>query len=95
MEGHGTVTPLPFEGWDVGSIGVTYDEPEERIVVVLEELTGEDETPASALLVRFTLAQARRRSPASRFELVAQGRPNCRFCGQPIDPDGHACPRMN
>jgi uncharacterized repeat protein (TIGR03847 family) len=28
-------------------------------------------------------------------ELVAAGRPSCRFCGQPMDPDGHPCPRMN
>ena len=92
VEGHGTVTPLPFD-WDVGSIGVKYDEPEERIVVVLEELSGEDETPATARF-RFTLAQA---AAFARFavELVAQGRPNCGFCGQPIDAEGHVCPRMN
>ena len=28
-------------------------------------------------------------------ELVAAGRPTCRFCGLPMDPDGHPCPRMN
>jgi len=28
-------------------------------------------------------------------ELVAAGRPACRWCGNPIDPDGHPCPRMN
>jgi uncharacterized repeat protein (TIGR03847 family) len=28
-------------------------------------------------------------------ELVAAGRPNCQWCGNPIDPDGHPCPRMN
>jgi uncharacterized repeat protein (TIGR03847 family) len=28
-------------------------------------------------------------------ELVAAGRPSCRFCGLPMDPDGHPCPRMN
>ena len=28
-------------------------------------------------------------------ELVASGRPACRFCGLPMDPEGHPCPRMN
>ena len=28
-------------------------------------------------------------------EIVAAGRPSCRWCGRPIDPDGHPCPRMN
>ncbi len=40
------------------------------------------------------------RSQAKAFslratELVAAGRPPCRFCGMPVDPHGHACPRMN
>ena len=34
----------PFEeGWTVGPIGVAYDEPDDRIVVVLEELVDEEE----------------------------------------------------
>ena len=28
-------------------------------------------------------------------EVVAAGRPACVWCGDPIDPDGHPCPRMN
>ena len=40
------------------------------------------------------------RSQAAAFcdhadELVAAGRPSCMWCGKPIDPDGHPCPRMN
>lgn len=40
------------------------------------------------------------RSQAGAFcdhadRLVAAGRPPCRWCGLPIDPDGHPCPRMN
>ena len=27
--------------------------------------------------------------------LVLAGRPSCRFCGLPIDPDGHTCPGTN
>lgn len=27
--------------------------------------------------------------------LLAAGRPPCPWCSLPIDPDGHACPRMN
>jgi predicted amidophosphoribosyltransferase len=26
---------------------------------------------------------------------VAAGRPICSMCGQPIDPEGHFCPRKN
>ena len=27
--------------------------------------------------------------------VIAAGRPDCRWCSRPIDPDGHECPRMN
>jgi uncharacterized repeat protein (TIGR03847 family) len=91
-EGPGTVTPLPY-AWVVGSIGVKYDEPERRIVVVLEELADDDDKPATARFC-FSLAQAAAFAQVA-LELVAAGRPECGFCGEPIDPDGHACPRMN
>ena len=26
---------------------------------------------------------------------VAAGRPPCPFCGDPLDPSGHVCPRAN
>lgn len=32
---------------------------------------------------------------AATDELMAGGRPPCSLCGQPIDPGGHACPRLN
>ena len=79
--GHGSVTPLPF-AWDVGSIGVKYDEPEGRIVVVLEELAGEDDKPATA---RFCFTRRRRPPSPASLDLVSKGRPDCGFCGLPID----------
>ena len=27
--------------------------------------------------------------------VVAAGRPPCQFCGGPLDPEGHPCPKMN
>ena len=40
------------------------------------------------------------RSQADAFcdhadQIVAAGRPQCVWCGNPVDPDGHPCPRMN
>lgn len=32
---------------------------------------------------------------AASEELMNRGRPPCRLCGQPLDPTGHACPRLN
>jgi uncharacterized repeat protein (TIGR03847 family) len=49
--------------------------------------------PATA---RFSLTRAQVASfIAVGAALVQSGRPPCRLCGQPIDPEGHACPRLN
>lgn len=91
------IEPLE-EIWTVGAIGVAYDEPSDRIIVVLEEITElEDDEPSddgASVRVHLSRAQVAAFVRHSR-ELVASGRPPCRFCGLPIDPDGHACPRMN
>lgn len=85
------------ELWTVGPIGVAYDEPEDRIIVVLEQLVDEedpDPEEGASVKVRLSRAQVSGFVRHSR-EVVAAGRPPCRFCGLPVDPDGHACPRMN
>jgi uncharacterized repeat protein (TIGR03847 family) len=94
------------ELWTVGAIGVAYDEPRDRIVVVLEELTETEEsldddddleldtTSGASVRVHLTRTQVSAFVRHSR-ELVASGRPPCRFCGLPVDPGGHPCPRMN
>jgi uncharacterized repeat protein (TIGR03847 family) len=81
--------------WTVGAIGVAYDEPSDRIVVVLEEIT-DDELSESAASVKVRLSRAQVSAFVHQSRaLVASGRPPCRFCGLPVDPDGHPCPRMN
>jgi uncharacterized repeat protein (TIGR03847 family) len=58
----------------------------------LEE-SDEDEGP-DILRVRVTPAAAR--SFVERAaKVVASGRPPCPLCGQPLDPQGHICPRRN
>jgi hypothetical protein len=29
------------------------------------------------------------------WDLVRAGRPACPLCGNPMDPEGHSCPRTN
>ena len=41
-----------------------------------------------------TIAQASVLGEES-LKICAAGRPTCFLCGQPINPDGHACPRAN
>lgn len=95
----------PGPDWVVGQIAVGVDESSGRVVLVVEELVVSDddepdplvvfEEPEGATLrVHLTLEQAVGFIRMAG-ELMQGGRPPCRFCGQPIDPTGHACPRMN
>ena len=91
----GLTEPVVAE-WIAGSMGVAYDEADDRFVIVIDELVDEEEVTEPPGLARFRLtpAQVAALIPWAE-ELVGQGRPLCPLCGRPMDPDGHACPRSN
>ena len=96
--------------WVVGQIAVGVDEADGEVVLVVDELTDDDDLDEEmddldVDLFESTGDGARIRAhinveQATRFiatsdELMSKGRPPCRLCGQPLDPTGHACPRLN
>ncbi|HET7477302.1 MAG TPA: DUF3090 domain-containing protein [Dermatophilaceae bacterium] len=98
-------TPIEDE-FRVGTMSLGWDA--ERQVVILEchdveaaeeEGEGEPELLAeqvSHLVFRVVIAPPAARAFARRCaKLVAAGRPPCPFCGGPLDPTGHICPRAN
>jgi uncharacterized repeat protein (TIGR03847 family) len=78
----------------VGNIGVAYDNELDRIIIVAEELVDEDDADGDSLRVILSRSQVRAFIERAE-ELMAGGRPPCRICGAPMDPEGHACPRAN
>ncbi len=76
--------------WVVGTIGVSYDEGTDRLVVVVEE-AGEGGAVARVAITREQAAAFAIRATT----LVEAGRPPCPLCGFPLDPSGHVCPRTN
>ena len=57
----------------------------------------EPEHPAEfETVLRVVIEPAQARAFARRcVKLVSAGRPPCPFCGGPLDPTGHVCPRSN
>jgi len=56
---------------------------------------GDDEAEGpDTLRVWLTPVSARAFAERTRT-VVAAGRPPCPFCSQPLDPQGHVCPRAN
>jgi uncharacterized repeat protein (TIGR03847 family) len=91
------VEPIVPE-WSVGTLAVAWDDTNDRMVLVAEELLTEEEQElaADAARARFQLTRAQVAAFVNRArELVAGGRPPCPLCGGPLDPEGHACPRLN
>jgi len=55
-----------------------------------------EESPFSRNSLKVTLDPPQARAFARRsLSIVAAGRPPCPFCGGPLDPTGHICPRAN
>jgi uncharacterized repeat protein (TIGR03847 family) len=61
------------------------DQPEEEI---------DEPEPEEVLLVKLPPGTARAFAKRAQA-VVAAGRPPCPFCGGPLDPGGHLCPRAN
>ena len=87
----------------IGPMGLGYARDLDRLVFTAEEFVPTDdegELDPEQLEDRGRMRVHLTRAQAAAFikrvdELFAQSRPSCQFCGLPIDPDGHPCPRMN
>ncbi len=96
------------EAFRVGTLSLGWDTADDLILLEALELTEEDEDDEGedvevddddeegpdVLRVRITPAYARE-FIARAVRVVASGRPPCPLCGQPLDPQGHLCPRRN
>ncbi len=81
--------------WTVGGIGLSaFDDATQRVTLLFEELVAEEDEGGATAHVGVTVGQMVALI-ARGDELVAGGRPNCPLCGNPMDPDGHACPKTN
>ncbi|MCY3646167.1 MAG: DUF3090 family protein [Chloroflexota bacterium] len=67
---------------------------EETRVIVIVAAEGASEAEGEAVSIEFDFDIARRLR-AQITEVVAAGRQPCPFCGAPLDPEGHVCPRSN
>jgi uncharacterized repeat protein (TIGR03847 family) len=96
-------TPVDAE-FRVGTMGRAWGGEGSQVIVELLALTdeevGEDivledrEEGPDALRVFLSLAEARDFALHAQT-VVAAGRPPCPLCGNPLDAEGHICPRLN
>jgi len=86
---------LPIEAeFEVGAISMAWDETQSLMIVELFEIAPEEEEPENMLRVSLNLSECDAFVKRSKA-LIGAGRLPCPFCGIPIDPQGHLCPRAN
>ena len=95
------------EEFRAGTMTLSWDTADQRIVVEVFPFTEEsvvapdqpeeeieEPEPEELFVVRMPAGLARAFSKRAQA-VVAAGRQPCPFCGGPIDPEGHLCPRAN
>ncbi len=79
-----------------GELGLAYDESQDRMVLAVREilLSGMEESDANE--VRLWCRREQMLAMALwAAEVVEHGRPICPQCGEPMEPEGHFCPKKN
>jgi len=87
----------------VGDLNLAYEAEQDRICLIAKEVVFEQEDPEAQLkaqeeagVVNFWCARDQISQLANwSIELVQRGRPICPLCNEPIEPEGHLCPKKN
>lgn len=87
-------SPIDSE-FQIGAMSLAWDDDSKLICVELFELEDDEEdSEGEVVVINISLAMALAFSARSKA-VVSAGRLPCPFCGIPIDPRGHLCPRAN
>jgi uncharacterized repeat protein (TIGR03847 family) len=87
-------SPIDSE-FQIGAMSLSWNDESKLICVELFELEDDEEDSEGEVLeINITLGMATAFTSRSKA-VVNAGRLPCPFCGIPIDPRGHLCPRAN
>jgi len=90
------------EAFRVGTLTLGWDTQDDLVLIEAraqtedEEEEEDDESEDGPDLLRVRISALATRGFVMRaLRVVAAGRPPCPLCGEPLDPQGHLCPRRN
>jgi len=90
------ITPPVDPLFRIGEISLGYDAENDMVVLMVRELLPQGDDPSEASIVRFWCTRSQIRAMCHwGMEVASRGRPLCPQCGEPIDPEGHFCPKKN
>lgn len=80
----------------VGEMGLGYDPHTDLVILVARELVDDEEDAENARVVRYWCTRSQLRAMCRwGIDVAGRGRPICPQCGEPMDPEGHFCPKRN
>jgi len=90
------ITPPIDPLFRVSELGLGYDADTDLVVLVTRELMPEGSDPAESGTVRFWCTRSQMRALCQwGIEVALRGRRICPQCNEPMDPEGHFCPKKN
>jgi uncharacterized repeat protein (TIGR03847 family) len=93
---HMHISPPLEPVFRAGEIGLGYDKERDLVVLVTREILADGDESEDAAIIRFWCSRSQARALARwGVDVVKRGRPLCPQCGQPIEPEGHFCPKKN
>jgi len=79
----------------VGELGLSYDSDQDKLILVARE-AGPNESTDQNRTARFWCTRSQLRAMCHwGIEVTNRGRPICPQCGEPMEPEGHFCPKKN
>jgi uncharacterized repeat protein (TIGR03847 family) len=95
-EKHMRISPPVDPVFRAGEMGLGYDNDRDLLLIIARDILLEDDEPEDASVVRIWCTRSQARALARwGMEVVNRGRPICHQCGQPMEPEGHFCPKKN
>jgi uncharacterized repeat protein (TIGR03847 family) len=80
----------------VGEMALAYDADRDLAILTVKQVAMELENDQEAGSVRLWCSRSQLRALCAwGLEVARRGRPICPYCGLPMEPEGHFCPKKN
>jgi len=92
MRIHPPVDPL----FRAGELGISYESAHDHIILVVHEIIQDENEEKKGQVINVICTRSQLRAMCHwGLDIAARGRPICPQCGEPMDPEGHFCPKKN
>jgi uncharacterized repeat protein (TIGR03847 family) len=90
------ITPPVDPLFRVGEVGLAYAADEDLGILLIREILSDQATLEEVNTVRFWCTRQQLSILAQWIiNIASRGRPVCPQCGEPMEPEGHLCPKKN